>query len=242
MVEGGLAVGPGLLPMLLPGLVAAAIGYVLFVGLGDWSGLDATALSVPGLPAYDGTRVADLLSRSSSGSSRRCSSPRVRRGGDGPGRAAARRAAGDAARRRPGRRAARTAHRVARRRLGRDALLRPVRGAGDHRRGLGRRSCCSCSPTKAIAYAICLGCGFRGGPVFPAIFLGVGVATIPVIVFDMSPTAAVAIGAGAGMAAGTRLIFASLLFAGLLVGRRPRRDPRHGARDRRRVAHGHGHR
>ena len=90
--------------------------------------------------------------------------------------------------------------------------------------------------TKAIAYAICLGCGFRGGPVFPAIFLGVGVATIPVIVFDMSPTAAVAIGAGAGMAAGTRLIFASLLFAGLLVGRtastrsRPRcsRSPPHG--------------
>ena len=97
--------------------------------------------------------------------------------------------------------------------------------------------------TKAIAYAICLGCGFRGGPVFPAIFLGVGVATIPVIVFDMSPTAAVAIGAGAGMAAGTRLIFASLLFAGLLVGRkRPRRDPGHGARDRRRVAHRHGDR
>jgi H+/Cl- antiporter ClcA len=72
--------------------------------------------------------------------------------------------------------------------------------------------------TKAIAYAICLGCGFRGGPVFPAIFLGVGVATIPVIVFDMSPTAAVAIGTAAGMAAGTRLLFASVLFAGLLVG------------------------
>ena len=34
----------------------------------------------------------------------------------------------------------------------------------------------------------------------------------------MSPTAAVAIGTAAGMAAGTRLLFASVLFAGLLVG------------------------
>lgn len=31
---------------------------------------------------------------------------------------------------------------------------------------------------KAIAYGICLGCGFRGGPVFPAIFLGVALATL----------------------------------------------------------------
>ena len=29
-----------LIPALLPGLVAAAIGYVIFVGLGDWGGLD----------------------------------------------------------------------------------------------------------------------------------------------------------------------------------------------------------
>ena len=56
--------------------------------------------------------------------------------------------------------------------------------------------------TKSIGYAICLGCGFRGGPVFPAIFLGVGVATIPVIVFDMSPTLAVAIGTAAGHGGG----------------------------------------
>jgi hypothetical protein len=33
---------------------------------------------------------------------------------------------------------------------------------------------------KALAYAICLGCGFRGGPVFPAIFLGIALATLAV--------------------------------------------------------------
>jgi H+/Cl- antiporter ClcA len=71
---------------------------------------------------------------------------------------------------------------------------------------------------KALGYAICLGCGFRGGPVFPAIFLGIGLATLAVVAFDVSPTLAVAVGTAAGMTAITRLVFASLLFAALLVG------------------------
>jgi H+/Cl- antiporter ClcA len=45
---------------------------------------------------------------------------------------------------------------------------------------------------KALGYAISLGSGFRGGSVFPAIFLGVGIASIAVIAFDASPTWAVA--------------------------------------------------
>jgi hypothetical protein len=49
-------------------------------------------------------------------------------------------------------------------------------------------------------YGICLGCGFRGGPVFPAIFLGIGLA-MPVVVFDVSPTLGVAVGTAAGVAA-----------------------------------------
>src|SRR3954451_12690586 len=61
LVEAGLAMGGALIPLLLPGLVAAACGYVIFVGLGNWSGLEAARLSVPDLPAYVGTRVEDLL-------------------------------------------------------------------------------------------------------------------------------------------------------------------------------------
>ena len=71
---------------------------------------------------------------------------------------------------------------------------------------------------KALAYAICLGCGFRGGPVFPAVFIGVGLATFACIWFDTSITWALAVGAAAGMTAGTGLVFSSLLFAGLLSG------------------------
>ena len=72
---------------------------------------------------------------------------------------------------------------------------------------------------KALAYAISLGCGFRGGPVFPAIFLGIALATLPVVWFDVSPTLAVAVGAAAGMAAMTGLLLTAMLFATLLVGR-----------------------
>ena len=53
---------------------------------------------------------------------------------------------------------------------------------------------------------------------FPAVFLGVALASLPVVWFDTSPTVAIAIGAAAGMAAQTRLLISPLLFASLLVG------------------------
>ena len=59
-LEGALAAGIGI-AFLLPGFVAAAVGYLLFVGLGSWDGLSTSPLSVPDLPAYEGTLVVDLL-------------------------------------------------------------------------------------------------------------------------------------------------------------------------------------
>jgi chloride channel protein, CIC family len=72
---------------------------------------------------------------------------------------------------------------------------------------------------KAVAYLICLGCGFRGEPIFPAIFLGIAFATFAHAWFDVSPTLAIAAGAATGMAAGTRMLIAPALFAALLVGK-----------------------
>ena len=71
---------------------------------------------------------------------------------------------------------------------------------------------------KALAFGICLGCGFRGGPVFPAIFLGVGLAMFAVMAFDVSPTLAVAVGATAGTVAMTKLVFSPIVLAAVLVG------------------------
>src|SRR5262249_54614850 len=61
MVEGGLEMGRRLLPILLPGFVAAALGYVIFVGFGTWGGLHQQSLAVPDLPPYNGTHVYDVI-------------------------------------------------------------------------------------------------------------------------------------------------------------------------------------
>jgi H+/Cl- antiporter ClcA len=36
LLEAGVGLGAAIIPILIPGLVAAAIGYLIFVGLGDW--------------------------------------------------------------------------------------------------------------------------------------------------------------------------------------------------------------
>jgi H+/Cl- antiporter ClcA len=214
LVESGIGMGSALLPVLLPGFVAAAIGYVLFIGLGDWGGLSAQGLAVPNLPPYNGTHVYDLI----------------------VGVVAAvivafvRRAAGDLAKDGP-------------RRLGmpvllvgggltvgltaqiadwlgadsQDALFSGQAGV-PHEATASAKILVILLVGKAIGYGISLGCGFRGGPVFPANFLGIAVAEFAHAWFDVSPTLAVAVGAAAGMAAGTRLLMTSALFAGLLVG------------------------
>jgi H+/Cl- antiporter ClcA len=219
LLEAGVGLGAALIPILIPGLVAASIGYLIFVGLGDWGGLEATVLSVPGLPAYDGVHLRDLLVAVAAGVVVAVLIEVVRRMGAGvagPGRA----------------------------RLGLPvlllggafvvgalALLADSLGASSQDVLFSGQASLPNLVTedstrvvlillvgKALAYAICLGCGFRGGPVFPAIFLGIAVAMLAVIALDVSPTLAVAVGTAAGAGAMTRLLFTSVLLAALLVG------------------------
>jgi H+/Cl- antiporter ClcA len=220
LVEAGVGMGAALLPALLPGLVAAAVGYVIFVGLGDWGGLDTTALVVPGLPAYEGTRVLDLTLALVIGVAAAVLMTGVRRLAtdvDGIGT------------RRLGMPGLMLGGGLA---VGLLALLADAAGGSpDEVLFSGQAGVPAIVAedsagvvivvlaAKTLAYAVCLGCGFRGGPVFPAVFLGVALMALAVIAIDVSPTLAVAVGAAAGMAAGTRLLFAPVLFAALLVGR-----------------------
>jgi len=221
MVESGIGMGLGsmLLPVLLPGFVAAAIGYVLYVGFGSWGGINAQGLVVPDLPPYHGTHIYDLIVGVVVGVVAAVLIAVVRRAAhrlenDGPTR------------------------------LGMPALLllggltvgliaqiADWMGA-DSQEVLfsGQTAIPAVAATtstkillvllvaKALAYAVSLGCGFRGGPIFPALFLGIACAEFPHTWFGTSPTLAVAVGAAAGMAAGTRLLITSALFASLLVG------------------------
>ncbi len=218
LVEAGVGMGALLIPILLPGLVAAAVGYLLFIGLGSWGGLEEATLTVPGLPIYDSTSVRDLLlavglgigiailceavrlfARRTAGSEQRFGmTPLLLGGGLAVGLLAV---LADA--------------------LGADSQDVLFSGQNSINAVVSEDSASILVvlvAAKALGYAICLGCGFRGGPVFPAVFLGVGLATFTVIAFDVSPTFAVAVGTAAGMAAMTKLLFAPLLFSALLVG------------------------
>jgi H+/Cl- antiporter ClcA len=219
LVEAGLGMGATLLALLVPGLVAAAFGYLIFVGLGDWGGIQTAALAVPGLPRYEGTTLWDMLLGLVVGvatalvvvvthqTARRLAGLRERHltmpvlllaGGLA---------------------------------VGCLAELADILGADSQDALFSGQAALPnlvvegsagvvivLVAAKAIAYGICLGCGFRGGPVFPAIFLGIGLAMLAVIVFDTSPTLAVAVGTAAGTAAATRLLISALLIAALLVG------------------------
>jgi H+/Cl- antiporter ClcA len=218
MLEGGLGLGAALIPALLPGFVAAALGYVIFLGFGDWGGLGVQSISVPDLPFYHGVHAIDLISAVAVGILAGALLTGVRR------------VAAKVEGREP--------------RIGMPVLLlaggllvgviaelADVLGANSQDVLFSGQASIPALlaedstkivlillAAKAAAYAVCLGCGFRGGPVFPAIFLGVGLATLITEVTDMSPTAALAIGAGAGMAAMTRMLLTSALLAALLVG------------------------
>jgi H+/Cl- antiporter ClcA len=72
---------------------------------------------------------------------------------------------------------------------------------------------------KGLAYALSLGAGFRGGPVFPAIAIGVAAAMVAAdILPGLHTTPAVATGIAAGTTAALRVPFTAVLLVTLLVG------------------------
>ena len=217
LVEGGIGMGAMLLPVLLPGLVAAGIGYLVFVGFGDWGGLEAPGLVVSDLPLYDGVHLLDLVVAVVIGVVGALIVLVARRAGervhglDGTLGLPALLLGGGLA-------------------VGLLAELGGQLGADPMDilfSGQASLNAVTSSSTKIVlvllvakllAYAVSLGCGFRGGPVFPAIFLGVALASLTVVVFDVSPTLAIAVGAAAGTAAQTRLLITPVLLAAVLVG------------------------
>ena len=216
MTEAGASgLGEALIPTLLPGFVAAAFGYVIFIGFGHWGGLHAPGLVEPGLPPYSGTHIYDLLIAIAVGIVAAAVVGSVRRLAgritEVPVDLAALLLLGGLL-------------------VGVIAEVADLLGASSQDVlfsgqssvpalvGSSTKIVVILLVAKALAYAVSLGCGFRGGPVFPAIFLGVAVATFPVTWFGTSTTLAVAVGAAAGMAASTRLLLTPILFASLLVG------------------------
>jgi H+/Cl- antiporter ClcA len=204
--------------ILLPGLLAAGIGQLVFTGVAGWAGVHETELAVPGLPQYGSVRVADIalcvvvaiLTAVLVLAARRLGSLSFHRIG---GRLPVLVGGGFA--------------------VGLIALI--FRALADKPVDLVLFSGELAIPSllaqtsaavvigilvaKALGYAISIGAGFRGGPVFPSLFIGVGVGVLMTVIFSgFSITPAVAAGVAAGAAAALRTPFTGALLGSLLVG------------------------
>jgi H+/Cl- antiporter ClcA len=218
MTERELGLGAALPFALLPGLVAAAIGYTIFIGFGSLGGLNTPGLKVPNLPVYGGIHLFDMLVAVVAGGIGALVIAAVHRLGTGVDSLRARvpvpvlllaggLVVGGLAE-------------VASL-LGansQDVLFSGQTAIPDEVAAGSIRILGVLFVFKALAYAVSLGCGYRGGPIFPAIFLGVAVASFSVVLFGVSPTVAVAVGTATGMASQTRMLVAPLVFAALLTG------------------------
>ena len=220
MLEFAMLAGPRMANplVLMPALAGMAASYVLQVGVEQWSGLGESQLAVPGLAPYPEVQVPDLL----------VSVPL----------AILVAAAAMAARLGAGRIAV----------LAERARLGTMVGAGvvvavsaiavDAITGGGLElvlfSGQSAMPDylaltsvgtalvvlvgKFVAYTVSLGSGFRGGPIFPAVALGVIMATGTTLLVEGTSTSALAaVGIAAATAAGMRMPFTALLLGVMLT-------------------------
>ena len=187
--------GPMLPLILLPGLMSAGIGSVIFIGMGHWTGLSsaAYALSPISLPAFSTLTAAEFgwaivlafaaalaTSRSSMARGRPC----------GRQAAVAADPGGRPGRRRPGDRV-RPDHPPASRYR---AVLRPGRLQLPDQTGHRRVPVHPGVPAlfKGLAWSISLG-NFRGGPTFPALFIGAAGGLLAAHLPGFSETPAVAV-------------------------------------------------
>ncbi len=204
---------------LLPGFVAAGTGALVFTGVAGWSGLHQTNLSIPSLPPYESLRITDLAWCLLMAVAVAALVVAVRH----------------------------VAHAIAAQSvLGPAGLLIVAglvvgglavvfRATADRPVDLVLFSGQTQLPaviaegsaavllllvvTKGLAYALSLGSGFRGGPVFPAIALGVATAMVAAnLLPGLHTTPAVAAGIAAGTTAVLRVPFTAVLLVSLLMG------------------------
>lgn len=202
---------------IMPVLVALGFGYLIQVGVGDWGGFGESVLAVPGLPAYPDLQLVDVaagipvaiivavLAVVAIGAGQ-VFRDRVHSGSLPALVVAALVIA--------------TAAVVVSSVTGQtvETVLFSGQSAIPEVLTIGSvATLVAIAIGKTIAYAVSLGSGFRGGKIFPAVFLGVAVGVAASLLSDsLSMSALVAAGMAAGTAAVTRLPVTATLLAVLL--------------------------
>jgi chloride channel protein, CIC family len=204
---------------LLPGFVAAGTGAIVFTGVGGWAGLHQMNLSIPSLPPYESVRLTDLAWCLVMAVVVAALIVAIRHLAHG---VAAQSVVGPVG-----------LLIVAGLAVGGLAVI--FRATADRPVDLVLFSGQTELPaiiaegsagvlvllvlTKGLAYALSLGAGFRGGPVFPAIAIGVAAAMVAADVLPgLHTTPAVAAGIAAGTTAVLRVPFTAVLLVSLLMG------------------------
>ena len=205
--------------VLLPGFVAAGTGSLVFTGIAEWPGLHQASLALPGLAPYETVRIVDLAWCLALAMVVAAIIVLVRRVAHGVALPAKRRPVAVLV--------------VAGLLVGvlavsfRAVADRPV----DYVLFSGQQELplvvAETSAgvllllvlAKGAAYALSLGAGFRGGPVFPAIALGAALAAASAeLLPGLASTPAIAAGMAAATAAVIRVPFTAVLLVTLLFG------------------------
>ena len=204
---------------LLPGFVAAGTGAVVFTGVAGWDGLHQTNLALPFLPPYETLRLTDLawclvmavviaivivgvrhLAHGIAAQSTLSPAALLVVAGLAVGALA-------------------VAFRVA---ADRPVDLVLFSGQAELPDVVAEGSAgvlILLVASKGLAYGLSLGAGFRGGPVFPAIAIGVAAGMFAADVLPgLATTPAVAAGIAAGTTAVLRVPFTAVLLVSLLMG------------------------
>lgn len=211
--------GAEVLLVLLPAVMAAGVGSLVFTGLGTWTGFHAPTLTIPGLPTGD-LDLGDLLWTVPVAMLVALAAQATRRIGLRVANAAAHRTV-----------AVTTAVGVV---VGVSAAAyalltdRPVSDvlfsgetaleelvANPSQWATG--TLLALVAFKAIAYSVSIG-AFRGGPTFPALFLGAAAGILLGALPGFGVTAGIAVGMTAATAAVLRLPITSIVLVTLLLG------------------------
>ncbi len=206
--------------LLVPGFLAAGVSTLLFTGVRDWDGIEAMQLALPNLPAYPTVRIADVLWTVPVALAAALVSALTMRGAWAL-------------------RAARVGWPSGAVLVSGGALVGLIavlaREIGGDPIGDILFSGQSAIPVlmaetsgtvlavaligKALAFTVTLAAGFRGGPIFPNVTLGVMVGMLAAVALggpEIAP--AVIAGVAAGAAAQVRAPFFGALLATLLAG------------------------
>ena len=204
---------------LLPGFVASGTAALLFTGVAGWQGLHQTTFAISGLPTYPTVRAIDVAWCVLVAVVVAVAMIALKQGAQGVSERAARSQA--AALVLAG--LAIGALAVAFRALAdRPAELVLFSGQDSLGEIVGEGSAGVLALlvlAKGLAYALSLGAGFRGGPVFPALTLGLAGGTLASIVLPgLQLMPALVAGVAAAAAAIMRMPFFAALVASLLAG------------------------